>query len=89
MPKAALNCINAIESEIKKLEYMATSFAAIQDEPWHTAGIRRIIAKQYYIYYYADEVKGYVYVINIVYSKRNQIRLLEKNSKLFLGYSEN
>ena len=35
-PNAALNYIRALRSEIKRLEYMATAFAVVSEEPGHS-----------------------------------------------------
>ena len=39
---------------------------------------RKIIAKNFYIYYRPDEVSGRVYVLNVIYAKRDQLKTLNK-----------
>ena len=70
----ALDYIRAIRREIEKLSYMAVSIASVDKEPWHSRGVRKIIAKNFFIYYRPDEASGKVYVLNC---KRN---LREKRS---------
>ena len=83
MPYTALNYVNSIENEIKKLEYMASAIASVQDEPWHSLGIKRILSKQFYVYYLIDESTDKVYVIGIIYSRRDQPSEIKKALSLF------
>ncbi len=74
VPETALSYIRFMRREIAKLKYMAASIAPVPDEPWHSRGIRRITAKNFYIYYRIAEDEKRVYVMNIIYSKRNQLK---------------
>lgn len=77
-PDTALSYIQFLRKKISSLEYMPGSIAPVQDEPWHSMGIRKIIAKNFYIYYRIDEDNKIVYVLNVIYSRRDQLRILEK-----------
>ena len=57
---------------------MADSIAPEEREPWHSRGVRKISAKNFYIYYRPDEVSGRVYVLNVIYAKRDQLKVLNK-----------
>ena len=81
VPDIALTDIRAIRSEIQKLTYMASSIAPVEREPWHSRGVRKIIAKYFYIYYRPDDASGKVYILNVIYAKRDQLRAL-KNMNL-------
>jgi len=52
--------------------------APVLDEPWRSRGIRRIITGNFYVYYRIDSETRRVYVLNIIYSKRDQLRMLSK-----------
>lgn len=78
-PDVALNYIKAIRKEIEKLSYMAASIAPIDKEPWRSRGVRKIIAKNFYIYYTVDKPAGKVYVMNAIYAKRDQLKALKEN----------
>ena len=54
------------------------SIAPEKREPWYSRGVRKIIAKNFYIYYRLDEVSGRVYVLNVIYAKRDQLKVLNK-----------
>ena len=56
---------------MEKLSYMADSIAPEEREPWHSRGVRKIMAKNFYICYRSDEVSGRVYVLNVIYAKRD------------------
>ncbi len=78
VPETALTYIRNIRKEISKLAYMAASVAPVLDEPWRSRGIRRIITGNFYVYYRIDSETRRVYVLNIIYSKRDQLRMLSK-----------
>ena len=70
--------IRAIRSEIQKLTYMASSIVPVKQEPWHSRGVRKIIAKNFYIYYRPDDSSGKVYILNVIYAKRDQLKALNR-----------
>lgn len=78
VPDTALNYIRQIRNEISKLSYMAMSIALVPDEPWRSYGIRKIQANNFYVYYRVDESNNTVYVLNIIYKSRNQLKMLAK-----------
>ena len=90
VPDVALNYIRVIRKEMEKLSYMADSIAPEEREPWadsvapekrepwHSRGVRKISTKSFYIYYRPDEVSGRVYVLNVIYAKRDQLKALNR-----------
>lgn len=78
VPEIALSYIRTIRSEIQKLTYMASSIAPVEREPWHSRGVRKIIAKNFYIYYRPDNPSGKVYILNVIYSKCDQLKALKR-----------
>ena len=77
-PETALKYIRGLRQEIEKLEVFPAAIAPVPDEPWHSRGIRRIINKNFYIYYRIDEGTKCVYVLNVIYAKRNQLNALSE-----------
>ena len=63
---------------MEKLSYMADSIAPEERELWHSSGVRKISAKNFYIYYRPDEVFGRGCVLNVIYAKRDQLKVLNK-----------
>ncbi|MDD5874763.1 MAG: type II toxin-antitoxin system RelE/ParE family toxin [Baileyella intestinalis] len=83
VPDTALSYIRAIRKEISKLSEMPGRIKPVNDEPWHSRGIRKIMAKNFYIYYRIDEDAKQVYIMNVIYNRRDQLRQLA-NMKLDL-----
>lgn len=77
-PDVALNYIRVIRKQIEKLSYMADSIALEEREPWHSRGVRKIIAKNFYVYYRLDNMTNKVYILNVIYAKRDQFKVLNK-----------
>ena len=73
----ARGCIRAIGKEIASLSEMPARYRAVDDEPWHSLGIRKVIANNFYVYYRVDESAKRVSVLNVIYAKRDQLRALE------------
>ena len=48
----------------------------MDDEPWESYGIRRIAVKNFVVYYRIDDASHRVYILNIIYAKRDQMRML-------------
>lgn len=82
VPDVALNYVRAIRKEMEKLSYMADSIAPEEREPWHSRGVRKIIVKNFYVYYRPDKASGKVYILNVIYAKRDQLRAL-RNMDLY------
>ncbi len=78
VPDVALNYIRVIRKEMEKLSYMADSIAPEEREPWHSRGARKIGAKNFFIYYRPDAVSGRVYVLNVIYARSDQLKVLNR-----------
>lgn len=74
----ARSYVRAIRKEIAALNKMPTRYKPVDDEPWHSKGVRRIIANSFYVYYRIDEGSKRVYILNIIYTRRDQLRILEQ-----------
>lgn len=80
-PDAAKHLLIEIRTTIGKLEIMPQRHQLVDEEPWKTNGIRRLIVKNFNIYYWTNEEYSKVYVTAVVYEKRNQIKQLELMDK--------
>lgn len=76
VPDTALQYIHTIRAEISKLSYLASTIAPIDQEPWHTRGIRKISAKNFFVYYRIDKAVKRVYILNVIYAKKDQFKAL-------------
>ena len=77
VPNVALHYIRNIRTEIGKLSYMANSIAPVHNEPWHSRGIRKITVKAFFVYYRINEPTKTVYIMNVIYSRRDQLMALQ------------
>ncbi len=74
-PEAARKYVNDIRTALKSLCEMPQR-NPLTEEPWRSKGIHKMMVRGYIIYYWIEENAGVVYVIGIVYEKRNQIEQL-------------
>ena len=75
-PDAALRHIRLIRTEIATLKQFPARISPVHEEPWHSRGIRFLIVKNFYVYYRIDENAKTVFILNVVYSKRDQLKVL-------------
>lgn len=78
VPETALEYVRSIRSGISKLSFAALSIAPVVQESWHSRGIRKITAKNFLVYYRIDETSNRVYILDVIYAKRDQIKVLEQ-----------
>ena len=74
----ARNYIRTIRKEIATLSEMPARYKPVDDEPWHSRGICRIMANNFFVYYRIDEDRKQVFVLNVIYARRDQLRMLEQ-----------
>ena len=79
-PQAALKLDRAFQKDILSLSHMPNRFPAIDEQPWKDAGIRKIIVKNYYVYYLVDETNKTVQVSAVIYAGRDQTKQLSKRN---------
>lgn len=75
-PEAAERLMNDLKVAIMKLSVLPKRNSTIDEEPWKSEGIRKIIVKNFIIYYWVDDEFNKVQVIAVIYNKRDQIKQL-------------
>jgi len=80
-PRTALAYVETIEKEIKTLSTMPARYKLIDEEPEHSAGVRRLIANNFFVYYWIDESEKKVYITNVIYTRRDQLKALSDKNK--------
>ena len=75
-PDTALRWLDKTEQAIASLETMPLRFRTVDEEPWHTKGIRRMLEGNYFVYYVVDEAASIVRVIAVVYARSDQLAKL-------------
>ena len=74
--ETALKLIRYIRDEISKLSEMPGRIKPMDDEPWKSRGVRRLLCKNFYVYYRIDEDAKRVYVLSVIYARRDQLNAL-------------
>ena len=77
-PDISLAYIRILRKAIQSLEYMPGRIAPVKEEPWHSRKVRKIISKNFYIYYLINETQKCVYILNVIYAKRDQVDALQQ-----------
>lgn len=77
--KAALDFVKKMRKAVLSLGCLPARNMLLPDEPWHSRGIRRLVAGSAYIYYRVDEDARKVYVLNVIHSRRDQLEALAKS----------
>ena len=72
-PDAADNLLDKMKAEITKLSNFPKKHALIDEGPWRTEGVRKIVVKNFLIYYWVDDENNRVQVTAVIYSRRDQI----------------
>ena len=73
-PDATDNLLDKMKAEITKLSSFPKKHALIDEEPWRTEGVRKIVVNNFLIYYWVDDENNRVQVTAVIYSRRDQIR---------------
>lgn len=75
-PDAAHNLLDKMKAEITKLSSFPKKYDLIDEEPWRTEGVRKIVVKNFLIYYWVDDENNRVQVTAVIYSRRDQTKQL-------------
>ena len=78
VPDTALAYIQTIRWEIGGLARMPARHKCVDQEPWRSRGVRKIIVKNFYVYYRIDDPADVVYVLNVIYARRDQLKALSR-----------
>ncbi|MBQ1328339.1 MAG: type II toxin-antitoxin system RelE/ParE family toxin [Lachnospiraceae bacterium] len=75
-PEAASNTLAILKKEIKSLETMPERIKLTEEEPWRSRDVHRMRVKNYYVYFWIDEVNSKVQITSIIYVAREQANQL-------------
>lgn len=76
VPETAMQMLRTFQVEIAKLKMMPQRIPMTPEEPWHSVGIRRMLVKNYNIYFWIDDEKSIVQITDVIYGRRNQPKQL-------------
>lgn len=77
-PGTALAYVRAVRKEIASLSELPERYRLMDEEPWHSSGVRRVRAKSFFVYYRVDEAVQTVYVLNVIFARRDQLKALSQ-----------
>lgn len=72
----AMIYLRDIRKEISSLCSAPKRFRLIEREPWHSRGVSRMNAKNFAVFFIVVEQDREVYVLNVVYQKRDLPKVL-------------
>ncbi|SCX05588.1 Plasmid stabilization system protein ParE [Lachnospiraceae bacterium YSD2013] len=75
-PETAVRYIEDIKSQITMLSKSPRRFKLMENEPWKSRGVRRMNAKNFAVFFYVYEEYSEVYVMNVIYQKRDIPKIL-------------
>ncbi len=75
-PETAQKWADTLQCEIEQLNTMPLKYPLVDMEPWHSRGIRKILLKNFLIYYFVDEEQKTVWITAVIYGRRDQIAAL-------------
>ena len=75
--RTALRMLDTLEKEILSLSTLPNRVALTEEEPWHSAGIRKLSVKNYLVYFWVDEEQKKVQITAVVYGRRDQRAALQ------------
>lgn len=77
-PDAAANLLDKFQKSINGLSDMPERYSLVDEEPWRSEGVRKIIVKNFLIYFWIDEPNSKVQVTGVIYGPRDQVVQLAK-----------
>lgn len=77
-PEVAEKLLDDLKSEIMKLAILPKRHSLIEEQPWKSEGVRKIAVKNFLVYYWVDDEHNTVQVTAVIYSRRDQIKQLQK-----------
>ena len=76
--QAALAFLDMIENSLLTLELFPESHPLVEREPWCSMGVRKMAIKSFIVYYRPYIEKNAVYVLAVIYGKRDQLKQLNE-----------
>ena len=70
-PDTAITYIAFIKKELYTLSYMPKRYKLMDNEPWHSRGVRRMNAKNFAVFFSVLDDFREVYIQNVIYQKRD------------------
>lgn len=72
-PGVARKWLAKLKQEISSLGSMPQRFPLVEEEPWRTNGIRKMLVGNFIVYYWPDDPNSTVWVTAVIYGRRDQL----------------
>jgi len=79
-PETAIRYLTVLKKDTGKLAFYPEKYQIVEEEPWKSRGLRFLKSKGFQIYYRIDEQAHTVYVLNYIYTRRDQLRALSQKN---------
>ena len=80
-PQAAVNLNDLFLNSIKDMAVFPERNMVIDEEPWGSEKIRKLIVKNYYVYFNVNDLTRTISIIAVIYAGMDQIKQMNKCSK--------
>lgn len=80
-PETASEYVETIKTAILDLDNMPQKFALVDFEPWRSLGLRHLNVKNYIVYYFIRDDLNSVFIANVIYNKRDQLKALNNRNR--------
>ena len=76
--KAADDVIDSLQHAMSELSVMPSRYHRYMEEPWFSEGIRYFSIRNFSVFYTVDEIEQSVFIVHVIYSKRDFSQILSK-----------
>lgn len=77
-PQAARKLVKDLREAIAGLDTMPQRHPQLEEEPWRSQGVRKMIVRGYLVYFWINEQTAMVPVVAVIYGRRDQFAQLLK-----------
>lgn len=75
--RTAIRMLDTLEKELLSLSRLPNQVALTEEEPWNSAGIRKLPVKNYLVYFWVNEEQKQVQITAVVFGRRDQRTALQ------------
>ena len=80
-PDTAIAYIRNIKRELLSLQRAPKRCKLVDEEPWHSRGIRRLNAKGFAVFYRVLDQSREAFILNVLYQRRDLMRILAERAE--------
>jgi len=80
-PETAMRYLAVLKKDTAKLAFYPEKHQIMKEEPWKQLRLRFLKSKGFLIYYRIDEQTHTVFVLNYIYTRRDQLHALSQKNE--------